>query len=85
MATPTTTIDALPAVTSVTGAQLIILQEAGVTKHATVDALVTYVDGVLAVMVDASTVSAVANPKAAGTTVQSQLTDLINRVAALEP
>lgn len=44
MAQPTTTIDALPAVASVTGTQLVVVQEAGVTKHATVDALAAYVN-----------------------------------------
>ena len=85
MATPTTTIDALPAAASVTGAQLVVVQEAGVTKKVTVDAVVTYVNGHLVITIAASAVSALANPDVAGTTVQSQLTDLITRVAALEP
>jgi hypothetical protein len=85
MATPTTTIDALPAATVVTGAQLVVVQETGVTKKATMDAIVTYVNGRLTITVAASAVSALANPDVAGTTVQAQLTDLIARVTALEP
>lgn len=44
MATPTTTIDALPAVTTVTGSQLVIIQETGVTKKVTIDELVAYLN-----------------------------------------
>lgn len=44
MATPTTTIDALPAATAVTGSQLVIIQETGVTKKVTVDELASYLN-----------------------------------------
>lgn len=44
MATPTTTIDALPTVTTVTGSQLVIVQETGVTKKVTIDGLVAYLN-----------------------------------------
>jgi hypothetical protein len=85
MATPTTPIDNLPAATAVVGTQLIVVQESGVTKKATVDALVSYVNGHLTITLTAAQISAAADPNVAGTTVQAQLTDLIARVSALEP
>ena len=83
MATPTTSIDALPAVGVGTDTQLFIVQEAGVTKKMTATQLAAYVAGKLT-MPAASSISALANPDVAGTTVQAQLTDLITRVKALE-
>jgi hypothetical protein len=77
MATPTTTIDQLPAVVTVTGAQLVIIQESGVTKKAPIDAVVTYINGHLVIALTAADISALANVGIAGVTVQSQLTDLI--------
>jgi hypothetical protein len=84
MATPTTTIDALPLQTVVTGTQLVIIQETGVTKKSPVDAIVEYVEGNIVVTVSADEVSALLNPNIIGATVQSQLTDLISKVEDVE-
>jgi hypothetical protein len=85
MATPTTTIDALPAAASVNGSQLLVVQEVGVTKRTSVDALATYVGGHITIPMTAAEISALANPAIAGVDVQAQLTDLIGKVAALGP
>lgn len=82
MATPTTTIDALPAVTSVTGTQFVIVQETGVTKKASVDDLSTYFSGSLVIPLTAAEISALANPDVAGLDVQAQLTDIISRLGS---
>lgn len=83
MATPTTSIDALPAVGVGTDTQLFIVQEAGVTKKMTAVQLAAYVSSKLTAPTAAG-ISATASPDVAGTTVQAQLTDLISRVTALE-
>jgi hypothetical protein len=79
MATPTTTIDLLPEVVTITGTQHVIIQESGVTKKGKVDALVGYVNDNLDIALTAEEISALANAGIAGVTVQSQLTDLINK------
>ena len=83
MATPTTTIDALPAAAGVTGTQLIVIQETGVTKRASVDELVDYANAHLVVDLTASQVAALTNPSVAGNTVQSQLTSIISKIDTL--
>lgn len=84
MATPTTTIDALPPASAVLGSQLIIIQEAGVTKQASIDGLTSYLSTHLAIPLTASDITALSNPMVLGNSVQSQLTDLISRLDAVE-
>jgi len=84
MATPTTTIDALPPASSVNGTQLVIIQEAGVTKKASVDSIATYLEDHLSIPLTAAEISALANPNIAGTTVQSQLTDIIAKLSTVD-